>query len=68
MSSCSRLESLEPELLSLLGEIPSSGENLVLRLREAVKKKEKDKHGADERYSKGSGQVSRLQAQIEGLE
>lgn len=62
------MESVEPELLSVLGVMPSSGENLVACVEKVVRSKEQEKQAASEKLRQATAQVSRLQTQKEELQ
>ena len=59
---------MEPELLALLGVMPSLEENLTDRLKGVVRGKEREKHTATERHRQAAAKLSRFQAQHEELE
>jgi hypothetical protein len=59
---------VEPDLLSLLGEMPSLEENLTHRLRVLTKNKEKEIKTAGDRHRQAVSKLSRFQAQQEEFE
>ena len=65
---CLRLESVEPELLAVMGVMPSLEQNLTKSLRELARGKEREKQGSSDRHRQAAAQLSRLQAQQEELQ
>ena len=63
-----RQELLQPDLLSVLGVMPSSEENLSKHLRDLEKSREKERETASNGYRQAEAKMSRLQAQREELE
>ena len=64
----SRLDSVEPDLLSLFGTMPSEGENVGKKLERLLMDKERELQGVSSRQSSSSAQLTRLQTQHEQLE
>ena len=63
-----RLDSVEPDLLSLFGTIPSESENVGRKLEKLLKDKERELQDLSNRHNTSSAQRSRLQTQQEQLE
>jgi len=63
-----RLESVEPDLLSLFATMPSEGENVGKKLEKLLKDKERELQGVRSRHGNTSAQLTRLQTQQEQLE
>ena len=63
-----RLESLQPELLSVFGEMPSLEDNLSSRLKDLVRSKEQEKQVSSDQYRQATAQAARLQTQLEEKE
>lgn len=62
------MESVEPELLSVFGVMPSEGEDVSRRLKDSLKSKEKEIQSSSDRHREAAARLSRFQAQQEELE
>ena len=59
---------MEPDLLAVMGIMPSLEQNLAKDLRDLAKGKEMEKQGSSDRHRQTAAQLSRLQAQQEELQ
>ncbi len=59
--------SLEPDLLSLFGMMPDAEESLESKLAEMERSKRRDGKTVSDKLQEGRSQLSRLQAEKEGI-